>query len=82
MKTQNLLIFFLFFMLLTSFQKSSNVNEFTPFQPPVSFQEADKRADSILKQMDLDEKIQLVGGFNTFFIKGFEKYKMLGYIYI
>jgi beta-glucosidase len=63
-------------MLLTSFHQSSDNIDFTPFQPPVSYEEAGTRADSILKQMSLEEKIQIIGGYNTFFIKGFEKYKI------
>jgi beta-glucosidase len=76
MKTQNLLISILFFMVLTSFRKSSDTDELKPFQTPVSYQEADKRADSILGIMTLEEKIQFVGGYHSFFIKGFEKYKI------
>jgi beta-glucosidase len=49
---------------------------FKPFTPPVSYEEADKRADIILSHMTIEDKIQLVGGHKTFFIKGFEKYQI------
>jgi beta-glucosidase len=45
-----------------------------PFIPPIGFDEAGKRADSILKRMTIDEKIDLIGGHKLFFIKGFSKY--------
>src|ERR1035437_4552934 len=47
---------------------------FTPFQSPISFAVADRRADSILSLMTLDEKIEMIGGHNSFFTKGFDKY--------
>lgn len=49
---------------------------FKPFSPPISYEEAGKRADEILSRMTLEEKIELVGGHNFFFIKGFEKHKI------
>lgn len=50
--------------------------QFKPFTPPVSLEEADKRADAIVAKMSIEEKAQLIGGYNLFFIKGFEKYKI------
>jgi beta-glucosidase len=49
---------------------------FRSFVPPVSYEEADKRAEKILEKMSLEEKIQLIGGHNFFFINGSEKYGM------
>lgn len=49
---------------------------FKPFRTPVSLELADKRADSILSLMTLDEKIEMIGGHNSFFTKGFEKYNI------
>lgn len=46
------------------------------FTPPVSFEEASKRADSIVSLMTLEEKLSLIKGHNGFFIKGFEKHNM------
>jgi beta-glucosidase len=46
---------------------------FKPFIPPVSFQAADRRAEGILSQLTLEEKMQLIGGHHKFFIKGFKK---------
>jgi beta-glucosidase len=46
------------------------------FAPPVNFEEAGKRADAILSKMSIDEKIEMIGGHNMFFIQGFEKFGM------
>jgi len=51
-------------------------NSFKPFKTPISLAVADKRADSILSLMTLDEKIEMIGGHNSFFTKGFEKYNI------
>lgn len=50
--------------------------KFKPFQPPVSYEQADKRADTVLKKMSIEEKIQLINGYNDFYIRGFKKYNM------
>ena len=51
-------------------------NSFEPFRTPISLAVADRRADSILSLMTLDEKIEMIGGHNSFFTKGFEKYNI------
>ena len=54
----------------------NEINEeykFIPFIPPVSFEDAGNRAEEILSGMTLEEKIQLAGGDNLFYIKGFKK---------
>jgi len=68
----------LFLFTIHSFSQVTNMlnSSFKPFSTPVSFTEADKRADSILSVMTLDEKIEMIGGHNSFFTKGFEKYKI------
>lgn len=43
-------------------------------QKEVPFEEADRRAESLLRQMSLDEKISMISGHNSFYIKGFPKY--------
>ena len=48
----------------------------TPFSPPVSYEEADKQATEILNQLSTEEKIELIGGHNFFFIKGLEKFNI------
>lgn len=50
------------------------VEPVTAFSPPVDIDLALEQADSILEVMSVEEKIQLVGGHNFFFIKGYEKY--------
>lgn len=44
------------------------------FIPEVSEELALERAESIVQKMDLDEKLDMIKGYNGFFIKGFEKY--------
>jgi beta-glucosidase len=69
------IIFFAGLIILNNLVMAQEA-EFKPFIPPVSYEAADQRAESILQQMTLEDKIQLVGGHNFFFIKGFEKYKI------
>ena len=52
------------------------MSEFEPFAPPINYESASKKADYILKKLTLKEKIELIGGYNHFFIKGFEKYNI------
>jgi len=66
-------VFLLIFQSFSQPVKMDN-NTFTPFQSPISFAVADRRADSILSLMTLDEKIEMIGGHNSFFTKGFDKY--------
>jgi beta-glucosidase len=42
-----------------------------PFQPPVSYERADERAGALLAKMSTTDKLQLVSGYNSFFIRGF-----------
>ncbi|MEA4982886.1 MAG: glycoside hydrolase family 3 C-terminal domain-containing protein [Paludibacter sp.] len=44
------------------------------FIPPVSYVQADERANDIVSKMTIDEKIQLISGYQAFYIKGFEQY--------
>jgi beta-glucosidase len=53
------------------FKKESR---FQPFEPPVPYETAMAKADSILQQMSLEEKIEMIGGHHVFFTKGYEKY--------
>lgn len=55
-------------------------NEERGFQP-LSYAQADKKADSVLKLMTLDEKIALVGGDRTFFIRPLPRLN-LGEVYM
>lgn len=48
--------------------------KFEPFKPVISYEEAGKRADSIVAKMSIEEKIEMAGGHNSFYIKGFEQY--------
>ncbi len=42
-----------------------------PFQPPVSYEKADQRAGELLGRMSTADKLQLISGYNAFFIHGF-----------
>jgi beta-glucosidase len=44
------------------------------FRPPVSYEDADKRAAAILGRLTVAEKLQLITGHNSFFIKGFPQH--------
>jgi beta-glucosidase len=41
------------------------------FKTPVSYEEADQRAGLVLAKMTPEQKLQLISGYNSFFIKGF-----------
>ena len=53
------------------FKKEKSIE---PFKPPVSYEKAIAIADSVVKFMTIHEKIEMIGGHNIFFTKGFEKY--------
>ena len=53
------------------FQKEA---PFKPFEPPVPYETALAKAESILGQMSLEEKVAMIGGYNMFFTKGYDKY--------
>ena len=63
--TSLFIVFFTFHNLLNS--QSLNMGK-KPFQP-LSYEQADKKADSVLTLMTLDEKIAFVGGDRTFFLR-------------
>ncbi|MHC4842375.1 MAG: glycoside hydrolase family 3 N-terminal domain-containing protein, partial [Planctomycetota bacterium] len=48
--------------------------QFKPFEPPVSYETAMAKAESILPKMSLEEKIEMIGGHSIFFTKGYDKY--------
>jgi beta-glucosidase len=60
------------FVILLSGCHSSFENEFekeihfNPFQPPVPYEIALAKADSIIKLMTLEEKIEMIGGHNIY----------------
>lgn len=43
-------------------------NNFVPYSPPVPYEEAVKKAGEIVNNMTIDEKIEMIGGHNSFFI--------------
>ncbi|MDZ7305317.1 MAG: glycoside hydrolase family 3 C-terminal domain-containing protein [candidate division KSB1 bacterium] len=74
-----MIIVLLFFALLagfsckTTFQKESS---FKPFRSVISCEQADKRANTVLAKLSIQEKVQLISGHNRFFIKGFEEHNI------
>ncbi len=73
-----LVVFFCVSMFLSCTKQNDNLpvvkNEpFKPFSTPVSYDDAFKKADSIVKSMSVDERIEMIGGHNFFFINGVEK---------
>lgn len=44
------------------------------FTPPIPYEIASQKADSIVKLLTLDEKLKLIGGENSFFIHGLERF--------
>jgi len=55
----------------TDFQKEV---PFRPFETPVAYEQARERAEQILDEMTLEEKIAMIGGYNVFYTKGYEKW--------
>jgi beta-glucosidase len=51
-----------------------NEVDFQPFEPPVPYEQAMAKADNVLKRMSLEEKIEMIGGHNIFFTKGYDQY--------
>ncbi len=46
--------------------------EFVPFKPALTHEEAFTKADSIVKNMSVEERINMIGGHNFFFVQGVE----------
>ncbi|WP_253939370.1 glycoside hydrolase family 3 C-terminal domain-containing protein [Lentimicrobium sp. L6] len=72
-------IFILALMLISCGEKEKAVEAIKPiekvkYSPEVSEELALERAESIVKKMNLDEKLDLIKGHKGFFIKGYEKY--------
>lgn len=42
-----------------------------PFHPPVSYEVADQRAGALLAKLSTTEKLELISGYNSFYIHGF-----------
>ncbi|MBN2710197.1 MAG: glycoside hydrolase family 3 C-terminal domain-containing protein [Calditrichaceae bacterium] len=66
------------FVILTLFFACTKIkhNKKSPVAvlPPLSFEEADLRADSVLAKLSLNEKIEMIGGHNMFYIKGYPEH--------
>jgi len=76
---QKLCVFLIILVLFNACQKAGEMEfkeekQLKPFEPPIPYKTAMAKADSILKLMSLEEKIEMIGGHNIFFTKGYEKY--------
>jgi len=78
-KSISLFLFPVIGMSLLSFIHQSNhektKDEMEKFQP-LSYEEADGMADSVLALMTLDEKLKYLGGDKSFFIRGINRLKL------
>jgi beta-glucosidase len=77
MKKHFLFLILPFCLFSCNFQqaKDKQIDEFMTFKP-LSYDLAFKKADSILALLSIDEKIELIGGHNMFFVKGLERFKI------
>jgi beta-glucosidase len=76
MKKGTIIIAVISMAIAQSCSKSVVVDDFKSFVPPVSYDSAENRAEAILSHLTIDEKIDLIGGHNMFFVKGIEAYKI------
>lgn len=68
------ILFVCLFISVQAARKVETVKPFIPFTPPVSYSEADKRTRQIISKMTLSDKISMISGHNSFFIKGFPEF--------
>ncbi|MDF1547529.1 MAG: glycoside hydrolase family 3 C-terminal domain-containing protein [Bacteroidales bacterium] len=78
---KNLIILLLIFMTVNSCKdiesgEFKSEEKFEAFKPPIAYEDARKTAEGIIAQMNLEEKISMIGGYNMFFTKGFEKFNI------
>ncbi len=77
---RNTCIFFtglLFFYLVSCTSKEQITvenNGFKPYKPPVGYEDAALRAEQILTNFSIEEKISFIGGHNLFFIQGADSF--------
>ena len=67
-------VFFITFIITVAISQLSSFKESHPYNPPLSFEEADKRAENLLNKFTIDQKIKLLGGYSRFFIHTFPEY--------
>ncbi len=70
------LIFFNFSCTMEKEQTEEKMDTFKAYEPPVNYEEAQKKADEILSKMTVTEKIEFIGGHNFFFVKGVDAYNI------
>jgi beta-glucosidase len=68
----------LFICILTVSCSTTKIEDkgIEPFVPPVSYQKAGEKADSLIALMTIDEKLEMIGGYNNFYIKGIKRFNL------
>lgn len=64
------ILFSILVLFMTNSSLKSQENQFSPFKPPVSYEQTGIIADSILATLSLEEKASLIGGKKLFYING------------
>jgi len=64
-----LLLLLVVLFLLYSYSAAQSIKKEAEQFQPLSFEQADKQADSVLALMTLDEKIAYIGGDKSFFLR-------------
>lgn len=49
-------------------------NTLSPYETPIKFEAAYKKADELINQMTIDEKLEIISGHQHFFIKGAQRF--------
>ncbi len=73
-KSKKILLIFTTFVITAVLSQSCSAKESHFFNPPVSFEEADQRAEKLLTKLTIDQKIKLLGGYSRFFIQVIPEY--------
>jgi len=55
---------------------AQSMTEFKPYVPPIGYEAASKRADSLLAKLSIEQKVELIGGHNFFFVQGYPEYNI------
>jgi beta-glucosidase len=69
---------FLFWLIISCTTEGDimDIDTFKPYKPPVSYEEAGKKAEQVLATMTIEEKIEYIGGHNFFFVKGVDSFNI------
>jgi beta-glucosidase len=68
------LLFYSIISCTSNEQANMKSDKFKPYKPPVSYKDAELKAEQILTHFSLEEKINFIGGHNFFFIQGSDSF--------